>query len=132
MHAQICTEKMNQIEFQLAWYWSCGSWDNPNAAINEYLELTLLKGRQRFDAISTSNLEVHKFWDWCISPNLFLNMMNLYLVKFEVRWILNERAFYCFIILFIWKWILTDKSQFSLVNLHPTLFLRQWILNQLL
>ena len=36
-----------------------------------------------------------------------LNMMNLYLVKFEARWILNERAFCCFIIFFIWKWILT-------------------------
>ena len=41
---------------------------------------TLLKGRQR---------------------------LNLYLVKFEARWILDEGAFYCFIILFIWKWILT-------------------------
>ena len=41
------------------------------------------------------------------SPNLFLNMVNLYLVKFEARWILNEWTFYCFIILFIWKWILT-------------------------
>ena len=35
------------------------------------------------------------------SPNLFSNMMNLYLVKFEARWILNERAFYYFITLFI-------------------------------
>ena len=34
------------------------------AAINGYLELTLLKGRQGFDAISMSNLEVYKFWDW--------------------------------------------------------------------
>ena len=41
------------------------------------------------------------------SPNLFLNMVNLYLVKFEKQWILNERAFYFFIIFFIWKWILT-------------------------
>ena len=40
-------------------------------------------------------------------PNLFLNMLNLYLVKFEARSILNERAFYCFIIFSIWKWILT-------------------------
>ena len=37
-----------------------------NAAINGYLELTLLKGRQRFNAISTSNLEVYKLWDWSI------------------------------------------------------------------
>ena len=33
-------------------------------AVNGHLELTLLKGRQRFDAVSTSNLEVHKFRDW--------------------------------------------------------------------
>ena len=61
------------------------------------------------------------------SPYLFLNMLNLYLVKFEVN---LERAFYCFIILFIWKWIL--KKEISLVNLHPTLFSRWWILTQLL
>ena len=29
-----------------------------NAAINGKLELTLLKGRQRFDTVSTSNLKV--------------------------------------------------------------------------
>ena len=35
-----------------------------NAAINGHLELTLLKVRQRFNAISTLNLDVYKFWDW--------------------------------------------------------------------
>ena len=30
------------------------------------LELPLLKDRQRFDAVSTSNLEVYKFLDWWI------------------------------------------------------------------
>ena len=35
------------------------------------------------------------------SPNLFLNMMNLYLVKFEAQWILNEQVFNCFIILLL-------------------------------
>ena len=35
-----------------------------NAAVNGHLELPLLKDRQRFDAISTSNLEVYKFRDW--------------------------------------------------------------------
>ena len=34
------------------------------AAVNRHIELTLLKGRQRFDTISTSNLEVYKFRDW--------------------------------------------------------------------
>ena len=37
-----------------------------NAAFNGYLELTLLKGHQRFSAISTSNLKVYKVWDWWI------------------------------------------------------------------
>ena len=35
-----------------------------NAAVNGHLELPLLKGRQRLDAISASNLEVYKFRDW--------------------------------------------------------------------
>ena len=47
------------------------------------------------------------------SPNLFLNMVNLYLVRSEARWILNEWAFYCFIIFFIWKWILTLKNKLA-------------------
>ena len=37
-----------------------------NAAINGHLELPLLKDRQRFDAVSMSNLEVYKFRDWWI------------------------------------------------------------------
>ena len=59
-----------------------------NAAVNGHLELTLLKVRQRFDAISTSNLEVYKFRDWWIltyfifglgesSPNNIWSMVNL-------------------------------------------------------
>ena len=35
-----------------------------SAAVNEHLELPLLKDRQRFDAVSTLNLEVYKFRDW--------------------------------------------------------------------
>ena len=41
------------------------------------------------------------------SPNLHLDIVNLYLMIFEAWWILNENVIYCFIILFIWKWILT-------------------------
>ena len=67
------------------------------------------------------------------SRNLFFKMVNLYLVKFEARWILNEWKCYCFVIFFIWKWILTwKKKQISLVNLHPTLFSWQWTLTHLL
>ena len=36
------------------------------ATVNGHLELPLLKHRQRFDAVSTSNLEVFKFRDWWI------------------------------------------------------------------
>ena len=34
------------------------------AAVNRYLELPLLEDRQRFDVVSTSNLEVYEFQDW--------------------------------------------------------------------
>ena len=34
------------------------------AAVNGQLELTLLKDRQRFDTVSTSNLKVYKFREW--------------------------------------------------------------------
>ena len=58
------------------------------AAVNGHLELPLLKDRQRFDAVSTSNLEVWKFRDlWILtyfifwhgesSPNNFWSMVNL-------------------------------------------------------
>ena len=64
-------------------------------------------------------------------PSLFLDVVNLYLMKFRHRWILNERTFYSFIILFIWKWILTWNKWISLVNLYLTLFSCWWILTQL-
>ena len=78
------------------------------AAINEHLELPLLKDRQRFDAVSTSNLEVLKFRDlWILtyfifghdesSLNNFWSMVNL-----ERTWVL-----FFFIIFFVWKRILT-------------------------
>ena len=42
------------------------------AAVNGYLKLTLLRGRQRFDAISTSNLEEYNFWDrWIFTQFIF-------------------------------------------------------------
>ena len=66
------------------------------AAVNGHLELTLLKGRQRFDAISTPNLEVYKFRDrWFIFGHGESSA-----IVFEAWWILNERAFYCFNVFF--------------------------------
>ena len=52
--------------------WNCHSnTDEPffvfiNAAVNGHLEFPLLNDRQRFEAVSTSNLEVYKFRDWWI------------------------------------------------------------------
>ena len=40
-------------------------------------------------------------------PISIQDMVNLDLIIFEARWILNERAFYYFIIFFVWKRILT-------------------------
>ena len=42
------------------------SYFNTYAAVNWHLKLPLLKDRQRFDAVSTSNLEVYKFRNWWI------------------------------------------------------------------
>ena len=58
------------------------------AAVIGHLELTLLKVRERFNAISTSNFEVYKFRDWWIltyfifglgecSPNDIWSTVNL-------------------------------------------------------
>ena len=42
------------------------------SAVNGHLELPLLKVRQRFDAVLTSNLEVYKFWDgWILTYFIF-------------------------------------------------------------
>ena len=103
----------------------------PNAAVNGHLELPLLKDRQRFDAISTSNLEVYEFWDWWIltyfifghgksSPNNIWSMVNL-----ERTCVL---LFYYFLCL---KVNLDLEKTNQLGDLHPTLFSRWWILTQL-
>ena len=92
-----------------------------NAAVNGHLELTLLKGRQRFDAVSTSNLEVYIFRDWWIftyfifgygesSPNNIWSMVNL------------ERTCVLLFYYFLYFKVDLDLEQISLVNLHPTLF----------
>ena len=78
-----------------------------NAAVNGHLELTLLKDRQRFDAVSTSNLEVYKFRDWWILTYFIFGHDESSTNYIWSKVILNERAFYCFLIFFILKWILT-------------------------
>ena len=94
----------------------------PIILYNRHLELTLFKGRQRFDAISTPNLEVYKFRDrWVFtyfifghdesSPNSIWSMVDL-----ERRYLLLFKYFLYF------KVDLNLEKQISLVNLHPTLF----------
>ena len=118
------------------WDWSC-----PvllYAAVNGHLELTLLKGRQRFDAISTSNLEVYKFRDWWIftyfifghdesSPDNIWSMVNLermcvllfyYFLYFQVNLDLEKTN------------QLGESSPnfiFTGVNLDPIILEKRWI-----
>ena len=101
------------------------------AAVNGHLEFPLLKDRQRFDAVSTSNLEVYKFWDlWILTYFIFghgeSSLNNIWsMVNLERTCVL---LFYYFLCL---KANLGQEKQICLVNLHPTLFPRWWILTQL-
>ena len=108
------------------------------AAVNGHLEFTLLKGRQRFDAVSTSNLEVYKFRDWWIftyfifgygesSPNNIGSMLNL-----ERMCVL---LFYYFLYLKVNLDLektnqLSESSPnfiFAVVNLDPIILEMRWI-----
>ena len=69
-------------------------------------------------------------------PILFLDMMNLHLIAFEARWILNERAFYSFVISFKVNLDLEKTNQlgesppnfiFAVVNLDPIIWEKRWI-----
>ena len=99
-----------------------------NAAVNGHLELPLLKDRRRFDAVSTSNLEVLKFRDWWILTYFIFghgesSLNNVWsMVNLERTCVL---LFYYFLCL---KANLDLEKKISLVNLHPTLFSRWWIL----
>ena len=104
---------------------------SPNAAVNGHLQLTL-KGRQRFDVISTLNLEVYEFQDWWIfiyfifehdesSPNNIWSMVNLertcvlsfyYFLYLEVNLDLEKNKS---------AWWIFTQLYFALVNLDPTI-----------
>ena len=115
-----------------------GKFTSLYAAVNGHLELTLLKGHQRFDAISTSNLEVHKFRVWWIltyfifghgesSPNDIWSMVNL-----ERTCILLLYHFLCLKLnLDLEKSNQLGESSsnfiFVVVNLDPIIFENRWI-----
>ena len=109
-----------------------------NAPVTGHLELTLLKDRQRLDAVSTSNLEVYKFRDWWIityfifghdesSPNNIWSTVNLertcvllfyYFLYFKVNLDLEKTN------------QLGESSPnfiFAVVNLDPIILEKRWI-----
>ena len=108
------------------------------AAVNGYLELPLLKDRQRFDAVSTSNLEVYKFRDWWIftyfifghgksSSNNIWSMVNL-----ERTCVLLFYYFLCLKVnLDLQKSNQLGESSpnliFAVVNLDPIILVKRWI-----
>ena len=109
-----------------------------NAAVNGHLELTLLKVRQRFDAISTSNLEVYKFRDWWIltyfifglgesSPNNIWSTVIL-----QRTFVLLFYYFLCLKVnLDLEKTNHLSESSpnfiFTVVNLDPIILEKRWI-----
>ena len=122
-----------KITFVFAFFWS-----TLNAAVNGHLELTLLKDRERFDAVSTSNLDVYKFRDWWIltyfifgsdesSPNNIWNKVNL------------ERTCILLFYYFLYFKVNLDQEKtnqlgesspnffFAVVNLDPIILEKRWI-----
>ena len=60
------------------------------AAINWHLELTLLKGQQIPRHLDSQILRSKSCGIGESSPDLFLHMVNLYLIISEAWWILNK------------------------------------------
>ena len=110
----------------------------PYAAVNGHLELPLLKDRQRFDAISTSNLEVYKFRDWWILTYFIFghgesSLNNIWsMVNLQRTCVL---LFYYFLCLKancdLEKTNQLSESSpnfiFTLVNLDPIIWEKRWI-----
>ena len=101
-----------------------------NAAVNGHLELPFLKDRQRFDTVSTWNLEVYKFRDWWIltyfifghgesSLNNIWSMVNL------------ERTCVSLFYYFLCLKANRDLAKTNQLESSPTLFSQWWILTQL-
>ena len=106
-------------------------WMVPNAVVNGHLELPLLKDRQRFDAVSTSNLEVLKFRDWWILTYFIFGHGESSLNNFWSRVNLERTCVLLFYYFLCLKANLEIEKKISLVNLHPTLFSQWWILTLL-
>ena len=110
-----------------------------NAEVNGHLELPLLKGRQRFDVVSASNLEVYKFQDWWIftyfifgpdesSPKYIWSKVNLertcvllfyYFLYFKVNLDLEKKNKSA--------WWSSLNFIFVVVKLDPIILEKRWI-----
>ena len=108
------------------------------AAVNRHLELPLLKDRQRFDAVSTSNLEVYKFRDWWILTYFIFghgesSLNNIWsMVNLERTCILLFYYFLCLKAnLDLEKTNQLGESSpnfiFAVVNLDPIILEKRWI-----
>ena len=127
-------------EYTEGWHWSRGIIHVAilNAAVNGHLELPLLKDRQRFDAISTSNLGVYKFRDWWILTYFIFghsesSLNNIWsMVNLERTCLL---LFYYFLCLKANRDLektnqLGESSPnfiFTVVNLDPIIWEKRWI-----
>ena len=107
------------------------------AVVNGHLELPLLKDRQRFDAVSTSNLEVYKFQDWWILTYFIFrhgeSSLNKWsMVNLEWMCILSFYYFLCLKAnLDLEKTNQLGESSpnfiFAVVNLDPIILEKRWI-----
>ena len=108
------------------------------AAVNGHLELPLLKDRQRFDTVSTSNLEVYKFRDWWILTYFIFghcesSLNNIWsMVNLERMCILLFYYFLCLKAnLDLEKTNQLGESSpnfiFTVVNLDPIILEKRWI-----
>ena len=108
------------------------------AAVNGHLELPLLKDRQRFDAVSTSNLEVYKFRDWWILTYFMFrhgesSLNNIWsMVNLERTCVLLFYYFLCLKAnLDLEKTNQLGESSpniiFAVVNLDPIILEKRWI-----
>ena len=109
-----------------------------NAAVNGHLELPLLKDRQRFDAVSTSNLEVYNFRDcWILTYFIFehgeSSLNNIWsMVNLERTCVLLFYYFLCLKAnLDLEKTNQLGESSpnfiFTVVNLDPIILEKRWI-----
>ena len=104
------------------------------AAVNGYRELTLLRGRQRFEAISTSNLEVYKFWDWGIFTKFICKHGESYPSKIWSTENLEQTGvllFNCFLYLKVNLDLaktnqLGESSPNFILNLDPIVIEKRW------